>query len=127
VEPDEAFVTSDITVDAPLGLVYDEMLKPKVMQRYLFAEDVTEVPGARGEALDAEFHCHHGGEMVTMRVVSLLPGRELTFIADKPTTMHVTTRLSDAGGDRTRLVRFFLWDEPVDPEIAQALRDMMGP
>jgi uncharacterized protein YndB with AHSA1/START domain len=126
VEPEEAMVTSDITVDAPIELVYAEMLKPQVMQRYLFAEDVETVPGARGETLASEFHCHHGGEVVTMRVVSLVPGSELTLIADKPTTMHITTRLSDAGGDQTRLVRAFLWEEPADPEIAEGLRGMMG-
>jgi uncharacterized protein YndB with AHSA1/START domain len=126
VEPEEAMVTSDITVDGPIGLVYDQMLEPQVMQRYLFAEDVTEIPGARGQTLASEFHCHHGGEMVTMRVVSLVPGSELTLVADKPTTMHVTTRLSDAGGFRTRVVRAFLWDEPADPDVAEGLRGMMG-
>ena len=126
VEPDEAILTSEVTVDAPLELVYAEMLKPKVMQRYLFADDVTEIPGARGEALDAEFHCHHGGEMVSMRVVSLVPDAELTLVSDKPTTMHITTRLSRAGADQTRVVRSFLWEEPADPEIAQTLRDIMA-
>jgi uncharacterized protein YndB with AHSA1/START domain len=126
VEPEEAIVTSDITVEAPLNLVYAEMLKPKVMQRYLFADDVETIPGARGETLASEFHCHHGGEMVTMRVVSLVPDSELTLVADKPTTMHITTRLSDAGAERTRVVRSFLWDEPADPEIADSLRQMMA-
>ena len=126
VEPDEALVTSDITVDAPLQLVYAEMLKPKVMQRYLFADDVETIPGARGETLASEFHCHHGGELVTMRVVSLVPDSELTLIADKPTTMHITTRMSPAGADRTRLVRSFLWDEPADPEVRDGLRQMMA-
>ena len=126
VEPDEAMVTSDIVLDAPLRLAYAEMLKPDVMQRYLFADDVETIPGARGETLASEFHCHHGGEMVTMRVVSLVPEKELTLVADKPTTMHITSRLSDAGGAQTRLVRSFLWEEPADPEIADGLRQMMA-
>jgi hypothetical protein len=126
VEPEEAMITSDITVEAPLKLVYEEMLKPPVMQRYLFADDVTEIAGARGEALASEFHCHHGGELVTMRVVSLVPERELTLVADKPTTMHITSRLADAGADQTRIVRSFLWEEPADPEIAEGLRGMMA-
>ena len=125
VEPEEAIVTSDIVVDSPLQRVYAEMLKPKVMQHYLFADDVTVLPGARGESLDAEFHCHHGGEMVTMRVVSMVPDKELTLVADKPTTMYITTRLSGVDGGRTRVARSFLWDEPADPEIAQTLRDIM--
>ena len=37
VAPEEALVTSDITVDTPLERVYEELLKPKVMQRYVFA------------------------------------------------------------------------------------------
>jgi len=126
VDPDEAILTSDIVLDAPLHLVYAEMLKPEGMQRYLFADDVESTPGARGEALASEFHCHHGGEMVTMRVVSLVPEKELTLVADKPTTMHITSRMSDAGGDRTRLVRSLLWEEAPDPEIAEGLRGMMG-
>jgi uncharacterized protein DUF2652 len=126
VDPEEAMVTSDIVLDAPLRLAYAEMLKAEVMQRYLFADDVETIPGARGETLASEFHCHHGGEMVTMRVVSLVPDQELTLVADKPTTMHITSRLSDAGGARTRLVRSFLWDEPADPEIAGGLRQMMA-
>lgn len=126
VEPDEAMVTSDIVLEAPLQLVYAEMLKPEVMQRYLFADDVESTPGARGGALASEFHCHHGGEMVTMRVVSLVPEKELTLVADKPTTMHITSLMSDAGRERTRLVRSFLWEEPADPEIAEGLRGMMG-
>ena len=126
VEPEEALLVSDITVDAPLHLVYAAMLKPKVMQRYLYADDVTEIAGARGEALDAEFHCHHGGEMVSMRVVSMVRESELTLVSDKPTTMYITTRLSEAGADRTRIVRSFLWEQPADPEIAQNLRDMMA-
>jgi hypothetical protein len=126
VEPAEAIVTSDITVDAPVDVVYGEMLKPNVMQRYLFADDIETIPGARGESLDAEFHCHHGGEVVTMRVVSLVPDREITLVADKPTTLYVTTRMSSADDGRTRLVRLFLWDEPGDAEIAEALRGMMG-
>jgi hypothetical protein len=125
VESDDAMATSDITVEAPLKLVYDEMLKPRVMQRYLFADDVKEIPGARGEALASEFHCHHGGEEVTMRVVSLVPYRELTLVANKPTTMYITTCLFDAGDEQTRLVRSFLWEEPADAEIAENLRQMM--
>ena len=60
-----------------------------------------------------------------MRVVSLEPQRELTLIADQPTTMHITTRLADAGEGKTTVSRSFLWDAPVDPEIAQPLHQMM--
>jgi len=125
VEPEESLVASDITVDAPLQVVYEQMLVPHVMQRYLFSDDVESIPGARGETLATEFHCHHGGEVVTMRVVSVEPNRELTLIADKPTTMYITTRLSDAGGDQTRIVRFFLWEEPPDPDVAAGVREAM--
>jgi uncharacterized protein YndB with AHSA1/START domain len=125
VLPEEAMVNSEVVVNAPRDLVYKLMLKPAVMQRYLFADDVDAVPGARGEDLGSEFHCHHGGSMVSMRVVSLEPEQELTLIADQPTTMHITTRLSDAGGGQTNVSRSFLWDEPANPEIAQNLRQMM--
>ena len=83
------------------------------------------VRGARGEDLGSEFHCHHGGSLVSMRVVSLEPERELTLIADEPTTMHITTRLSGVGDGQTRVSRSFLWEEPADPEIALNLRRMM--
>jgi uncharacterized protein YndB with AHSA1/START domain len=125
VLPEEGFVNSDVTVKAPIALVFDLMLKPDVMQRYLIADAVEAVPGARGEDLGSEFHCHHGGSMVTMRVVSIEPGTELTITADKPTTMYVTTRLSDTGGGRTRIARSFLWDLPSDPEVASSVRAMM--
>ncbi len=68
----------------------------------------------------------HGGSLVSMRVVSLEPGNELTLIADQPTTMHITTRLSDAGAGQTVVSRSFLWEEPADPEVAQGLRPMMA-
>jgi uncharacterized protein YndB with AHSA1/START domain len=125
VLPEEAKVNSEVVVDAPVGLVYRLMLKPAVMQRYLFADDVDAVPGARGEDLGGEFHCHHGGSMVSMRVVSLEHERELTLIADQPTTMHITTRLSAVGDRQTRVSRSFLWDGPADPESALNLRQMM--
>ncbi len=126
VDADEALVTSDITVDAPLEVVYREMLKPDVMQRYLFSDGVETIPGARGETLASEFHCHHGGEMVTMRVVSVEEDRELTLTADKPTTMYITTSLTADGAERTRLVRAFLWEEPADPAFGAAMREAMA-
>jgi uncharacterized protein YndB with AHSA1/START domain len=126
VEPSEALVTSDITVEAPLKIVYEQMLKPDVMQRYLFSDGVESIPGARGEMLATEFHCHHGGEVVTMRVVSVEKDRELTLRADKPTPMHITTSLTADGAGRTRLVRAFLWEQPADPEFAANLREAMA-
>jgi uncharacterized protein YndB with AHSA1/START domain len=125
VLPDECFVNSDVTVDAPIGLVFDLMLKPDVMQRYLLADAVDAVPGARGEDLGSEFHCHHGGSVVAMRVVSVDPGAELTLTADKPTAMYLTTRLNDAGDGHTRISRSFIWDVPSDPEVAKSVRAMM--
>ena len=125
VMPDEAHINSEVIVRAPRDLVYARMLRPDVMQRYLFSDDVEAVPGARGEDLGAEFHCHHGGSLINMRVVSLEPGRELTLIADQPTTMHITTRLSDADGGCTRVARAFLWEEPEDAEMAEMMRQSM--
>jgi uncharacterized protein YndB with AHSA1/START domain len=125
VTPEEALVNSEITVDAPRDLVYRLMLRPAIMQRYLFSDDVQKVDGARGEDLGSEFHCHHGGAMVNMRVVSLEKERELTLVADQPTTMYITTRLTDAGTARTSVARSFLWEEPPDPEVAGAVREMM--
>ena len=125
VLPEEAFLNSEVTVDAPFAAVYKRMLRPEVMERYLFSDNVEAIPGARGEDLGAEFHCHHGGSMVSMRVVSLDPEREITLIADQPTPMHITTRMSDAGDGRTKIGRSFLWEEPADPEVAETLREMM--
>src|SRR5213594_3021742 len=105
--------------------IYKRLLEPKVMERYLISDDVEAVAGARGEDLGAEFHCHHGGSVVSMRVVNLEPGRELTLIADQPTTMYITTRLSEEGEGRTKVARSFLWEEPQDPDVAQSLRQVM--
>jgi uncharacterized protein YndB with AHSA1/START domain len=125
VMPEEAQINSEVIVQSPRASVYRRMLRPDVMQRYLFSEDVEAVPGARGEDLGAEFHCHHGGSLVNMRVVSLVPEQELTLISDQPTTMHITTRMSDAGDGQTRVARSFLWEEPADPDVAQSVREMM--
>jgi uncharacterized protein YndB with AHSA1/START domain len=125
VTPEEAMVNSAVVVDAPVAAVYKNMLRPDVMERYLFADDVTEIPGARGEDLGAEFHCHHGGSLVSMRVVSLVPEQELTLIADQPTTMHITTRLTDTGDGKTNVARSFLWEEPADADVAATLLEMM--
>ena len=102
------------------------MLEPDVMQRYLFSDDVVVIPGARGEELGSEFHCHHGGSVVTLRVVSTEPGRELTLYSDQPTDMYITTRIADEGDGRTSIMRSFLWDEPADAEVAEGLRQMMN-
>jgi len=125
VTPEEALVNSEVTVEAPADLVYELMLEPAVMQRYLFSDDVEAIPGARGENLGSEFHCHHGGSMVSMRVVSVEPQRELTLTADQPTEMYITTRLSVLGDDRTRVARSFYWQSPADPELAESVRQMM--
>jgi len=126
VAPEEAQVNSEVTVDAPIDLVHSLMLEPDVMQRYLFSDDVVVIPGARGEELGSEFHCHHGGSVVTLRVVSTEPGRELTLYSDQPTDMYITTRIADEGDGRTSIMRSFLWDEPADAEVAEGLRQMMN-
>lgn len=125
VMPDEAMVNSDVLVEAPLDLVDRLMTEPEVMQRYLFSDDVAMIPGARGEELGEEFHCHHGGSLVTLRLVARERGSELTFFADQPTDMYVTTRLTDEGAGRTRVKRSFIWEPPADSEIAEGVRQMM--
>ena len=122
VTEEEAVLNSQVTVDAPRANVFKRMLNPRVMERYLFSDGVEAVPGARGEDLGAEFHCHHGGSLVNMRVVSLEPDNELTLIADQPMTMYITTRMSDAGEGRTSITRSFLWEQPDDPDVAEAVR-----
>ncbi len=124
--PEEAMVNSEVTVEAPLALVDSLMLERDVMQRYLFADDVVVIPGARGEDLGEEFHCHHGGRVVSLRLVSSEPGRELTLYSDQPTDMYITTRIADAGGGQTSITRSFVWDEPADAEVAEGLRQMMS-
>jgi len=125
VTPEEAVLSSEVTVDAPRAAVFKRMLNPRVMERYLFSDEVEAVPGARGEDLGAEFHCHHGGSLVNMRVVSIEPDRELTLIADQPTTMYITTRMSDAGDGQTSIIRSFLWEPPNDPDVADVMRQSM--
>src|SRR5439155_3341805 len=113
--PDEALVNSEITVDAPPDRAYRRMLQPKVMERYLFSDSVEAQPGARGEDLGSEFHCHHGGSLVNMRVVSADPGRELTIIADQPTVLHIMTRFVDSGGGGTGARQAVPGAEPAVP------------
>ena len=125
VTPEEAQINSEVIVNAPRSSVYRRMLHPAVMQRYLFADEVEAVAGARGEDLGAEFHCHHGGRLSNMRVVSLVPDQELTLISDQPTTLYVTTRMADAANDRTSVTRSFLWEAPPDPDVAAGLKEMM--
>ena len=125
VLPGEALINSEVIVNAPRSSVFKRILQPRLMERYLFSDDVEVVAGARGEDLGSEFHCHHGGSVVNMRVVSIEPERELTLLADQPTPMHITTYLSDDGDGRTRFHRSFLWDEPADPDVAEGLRQMM--
>ena len=125
VTPEEALLNSEVTVAVPRATVFKRMLDPRVMERYLFSDDVEAVPGARGEDLGAEFHCHHGGSLVNMRVVSIEPGIELTLIADQPATMYITTRMSDAGDGVTSILRSFLWEQPDDPDVAAVVRQGM--
>jgi len=125
VSAEEATLNSEVTVDAPPKLVYKHMLRPEVMERYLLSDNVEAIPGARGEDLGAEFHCHHGGSVVSMRVVSLDPEREITLYADQPTPMYITTRLSDADGGGTKIGRSFIWEEPADPDVASQVRQML--
>jgi hypothetical protein len=125
VLPEEAQINSEVVVDVARTTAFKRMLNPRVMEHYLFADDVEVVPGARGEDLGAEFHCHHGGSLVNLRVVSIEPDSEITLLSDQPTTMHVTTRLADADENRTRITRSFLWEEPNDPDVADGLRQMM--
>jgi hypothetical protein len=125
VLPEEASINSEIAVDAGIELVGRLMLEPAVMQRYLFSEAVVVIPGARGEPLGAEFHCHHGGSYVTLRLVSQDPGKEVTFYSDQPTDMYITTRLTDLGDGRTRIRRSFVWDPPADPNLVEGFPQVM--
>lgn len=125
VTPEEAMLNSEVVVNASPAAVYKRILRPDVMKRYLLSDDVEAVPGARGEDLGAEFHCHHGGSLTNLRVVSLEPDRELTLISDKPTTMHITTRLTDSGDGRTTITRSFLWEEPAEPDVAGPMRQIL--
>ncbi len=125
VMPEEAMINSEVSVEAPLELVDRLMTEPEVMQRYLFSDDVVTIPGARGEDIGEEFHCHHGGSLVTLRLVSREPGKELTFYADQPTDMYITTRITDEGGGRTQVKRSMVWETPLDSEVADGVRQMM--
>src|SRR5204862_248041 len=85
--------TAEVIVNAPLEVVFKRMREPNVMQRYLFSDGVEVIEGARGEDLGSEFHCHHGGTTITMRVVSVEHEKELTLITDNPPQGYITTRL----------------------------------
>jgi len=50
---------------------------------------------------------------------------EQTLICDQPTTLYVTTRMSDAPNNATSVVRSFLWETPPDPDVAAGIQQMM--
>lgn len=122
VTEDEAMLKSAVTVNAPIELVRALWLKPDVMTQYMMADGVDGIAGARGEDLGAEFHCHHGENVSSMRVVSLEPD-EFTFSYDQPPG-YLTTRLADLGGGRTLIERFLLWERPPNPELDSSIREM---
>ena len=121
---EEALVNAEVVVDAPRDTVYRRMLRPDVMERYLFSDDVKEIPGARGEELGAEFHCHHGGSYVSMRVVSLEPNSQITLTFDQPSDGYVTTYFTDAGDGKTSVVRSFIWEQSPDANVAANVLQM---
>jgi len=123
VRLDEAFIKGDLTVEAPVAGVEETLLDNKFMVKFFHSDAIDVIPGARGEDLATEFHCHHGPDIVTMRIISKEPGRELTLIADKPTDIYLTTYLSEAHKGGTRIQQACLWDVPADPEAARALRE----
>ena len=125
VAPEEAMFTTSVRVNAPATLIGRLMLEPKAMQRYMASEAVDAFAGARGTDLDSEFHCHHGDMVVTLRVVSIEPGREMTLYSDKPVAMLMTASLADIDGGATEITRWFRWEKPADPEIADGLRQML--
>jgi len=122
---DEAFIRAELTVDAPPAFVEKTMFETDYMVKFFHSDAIEVIPGARGEKLATEFHCHHGPEIVTMRVVSKEPGREWTITADKPVDIYLTTYLRAAETGGTRIQQAILWDSPADPEPAQAVRQMM--
>lgn len=127
VVPEEAVVRSELVVEAPIAIVTERALEPLVMQRYLLADKVDVVPGARGSVIGGEYHCHHGGGVTAMRMVSLDRGREFTLVSGSPAgELYVTTQFEDMGGDRTMVRRLFLWEIPKDPEFAETVHQMMN-
>ena len=125
VSLEESLMSGDMTVDAPLDVVDKTMLENKFMVKFFHSDSIDVVPGARGEDLAAEFHCHHGPDIVTMRVVSKEPGRELTVTADKPVEIYLTTYLSEGGNGGTRIQQACVWEVPADPDRALVVRAQM--
>jgi uncharacterized protein YndB with AHSA1/START domain len=126
VAPEEAMIDNEVEVDASIEVVWEGMLEPAVMTRYLMADSVDEFAGARGQDLGSEFHCHHGAGVNYLRVIAVDPGRETTLVSTSPAgDLYVTTRFTVGSAGRTRVRRLFWWEPPPDPEVAAAVKEMV--
>jgi hypothetical protein len=126
VTPEEAMIDSEIEVGASITVVSDGMLQPNVMARYLLADSVDAFPGARGQDIGSEFHCHHGAGVNYLRVIAVDEGRETTLVSTSPAgDLYVTTRLLAGSAATTKVRRLFWWEPPPDPELAVAVQQMI--
>jgi hypothetical protein len=123
VNPEEAFIDSTVVVEAPIGLVGELMLRPEVMQRYMRADNVEPFAGARGEDIDAVFHCHHGPGVNFLRVADVEKGRRLTLHnTGAGGEVYLTMLLASDGADRTCIRRLWWWPESADQQVAAGFR-----
>lgn len=123
VSVEEAIIDGQVTVDVPLEVVSELILRPEVIQRYMNAFKVEAYAGARGGELGSVFHCHHGYGVNFLRVASFEKGRQLTLHnTGAAGEAFLTMRLAGDGADKTRIRRLWWWPEPADEQVAAGVR-----
>jgi hypothetical protein len=119
VKAEEALIDSTVTVDAPIDLVGELILRPEVIERYMLATKVEAFAGARGGELGSVFHCHHGYGVNFLRVLAADKGRQLTLgNTGAAGVMFLTMHLANQGENQTNVRRLWWWDQPADAEEA---------
>lgn len=86
-----------VAYTAPRDLVWRLYAEIPLIQRWLAADAVEAVAGARGTQVGGGFHCHHGSETVVVRMLSLVEKEQVTITWDVPVlgAVYRTDRLRE--------------------------------
>ena len=132
IEPGDAAVVYDATLDAPPALAWEYVTSP--VRRPLWQAGVEEVRQQAGPAgrrgIGTVNHCMHGRDAIIEEVLDWEPNDHVTYrtllpIPNVPKMVN-TFAFTDLGKGRTRLeVRFATPKAPKDRKIAEGLLPMI--